>query len=364
MNFSNQTGYIIDEKLYKRIGSTWVIDGFYLAVISPIGLIGFILNLVSFGVLCKVKIKETKLYQYLKIYSLNSSLICLICGLLFTTYSPRYFPDFTNYLVKIFRCRVYGYGMLSLFFFNNLIDILIIIDRISIFINRLKKFRSIKIYIFLPILFILCFFINSSFYFTFEITPNEIFFTSNSMNYCDQTEYGKSRIGSIVNLIVIFIRDILTLIVELICNVLAIYNFYKFKNMSLHKFAITINKNDSSSNLSNIHQKQTNQTPINTTITNTPVNIEQSRIEKRKHATQQLLLMTIILSIFSFLIHLIAAFIFTFLVLIFFEDRLIYFSIVAFGCFSMAFKHFSTIFIFYFFNSNFKKQFNKTFNRI
>jgi hypothetical protein len=72
--------------------------------------------------------------------------------------------------------------------------------------------------------------------------------------------------------------------------------------------------------------------------------------------------MTVILSIFSFVTHIIIAFVFVFLTLIFFENRLIYFSIVVFACFSLVFKPFSTIFILYYFNLNFQNIFKKTFH--
>jgi hypothetical protein len=352
MNFSsNQTRYIVDEKFYQRVGSNWVTDTIYVAVISPMGFIGFMLNLLSFGILMRIKIKETKLYDYLKIYSLSSSLICLICGFLFT-YAPRYFLDFTNYLAKVFKCRIFGYGVLSLYFFNNLLDILIILDRVSIFVTRFNRFRSVKPYILCPILFVSCFVINSSFIFTFEITPDEIFFTTNSINYCNQNEFGKSRIGSLLNLIVIIIRDIITLIVEIMCSILVVYHYNKFKNMSLQKFVAGLNTN-LSSNVSN-NKRFGNDN-------NTQNSVDHLRMVKRKQKHQQLLLMTIILSIFSFVTHIIVAFVFVFFVLIFFENRLIFFSIVVFGCFTMAFKHFSIIFILYFFNVNFKKQFKKLF---
>ena len=356
MNSTNQTGYIIDESFYLTIGSTLAIDTLYLMVISPMGFIGFILNIISFGVLYKVKIKETKLYEYLKIYSLNSSLICLSFGFLFSSHSPRFFPDFTDYLVKIFKCRIFAYGMISLYFFNNLLDILIILDRVSIFTAKLNRLNSIKPYVLSLILILACFLINLSLYFSIEITSDEIFFASNLNTYCEQTDFAKSTEGFIINAIVIIFRDIITLIIEIICSILVIYYYKKYENMSLHTLVARLNQNVNNDN-SNSSGSQIR--PTIETIAQNRKNNEKSIRKKEKG--KQLLLMTIILSIFSFVTHIVAAFALVFFVLIYSKRNITFYSIVAFGCFIMIFKHFSTIFIFYFFNVNFKKQLIKMF---
>ena len=339
MNFTKSSKFIIDEAFYQRIGSTWVIDSIYLAVISPMGLIGFVLNLFCFGVLLKIKIKGTKTYEYLKIYSLNSALICLAFGFFFISNSPRYFKDFTNYYVKFFTCRIFGYGTISLYFFNNLLDILIILDHIAIFKPKLNVLHLHKPYILCSIIFIACFSINSCYFFSTDIVSNEVFFQSNSISYCEQNEFGKTSHGFLLNMIVIILRDIVTLILEIISSVLLIYYYDKYKKMSLQILA---------------RENRINEVNV---LNKTILELNRHKREKR----QQLLFMTIILSIFSFVTHIIVAVVFVFLVFVIFENRLIFFSMVLFGSFSMVFKHFLTIFILYFFNVNFKKKFDKLF---
>ena len=122
---NNRTSFVMNEKFYMKIGSSWTLDLLYIVLISPLGFIGFILNLICFSVLIKMKIKSNKrikirLYDYLKIYSLNCSFICLIMGFLFMTYSPRFYSHTLSNVSKFFRCRIFGYGMLSLYFVNNL----------------------------------------------------------------------------------------------------------------------------------------------------------------------------------------------------------------------------------------------------
>jgi hypothetical protein len=336
MNFTNPSKFVIDENFYKKIGSTWIIDSIYLAIISPIGFIGFILNLFCFAILCKIKIKETKIYEYLKIYSLNSSLICLTFGFFFMSHSPRYFKDFTNYYVKFFVCRLFAYGTISLYFFNNVLDILIILDRISIFKPKLNVFRLDKPYVLCSIAFVMCFLINLFYYFSIDIASNESYFESNSISYCEQNEFGKTRHGFILNLLLIVLRDIITLMLEIISSILVIHYYNKYKQMSIQILARNINNQNQS-------------------IDHNCVEVNIRKREKRHH----LMIMTIILSIFSFVTHIVVAVVFVFLVFIIFENRMIFYSLVVFGSFAMLFKHFITIFIFYYFNANFKKEIRK-----
>ena len=201
-----------------------------------------------------------------------------------------------------------------------------------------------------------CFLINLTLYYSIEIASDEIYFGSNLNSYCEQTDFAKSREGFITNAIVIFLRDVITLIVEILCSVLVIYYYKKYEKISLHTLVARLNQNKNNDN-SNSSGSQIR--PVNETTARQRANNERNIRKKEKG--KQLLLMTIILSIFSFVTHIIAAFALVFLVLIYSKRNITFYSIVAFGSFIMIFKHFSTIFIFYFFNVNFKKQLIKIF---
>ena len=122
-------------------------DTIYIAIIAPLEFIGFLLNLVCFWTFHNIKIRQKgiKFYKYMKIYSLAAAVVTsLILGFAFMSFSPRYFIDFIHPIVKFFRCRIIAYPMITLFFFLNLLDILISIDRMSIFTAKLKRFESIN----------------------------------------------------------------------------------------------------------------------------------------------------------------------------------------------------------------------------
>jgi hypothetical protein len=364
LTISNLTSFVIDEKFYKKIGSSWTLDLLNMAIIPPIGFIGFILNIICFGVLFKIKVKTNngnniKLYQYLKIYTLISSLICLIMGFYWATYSPRFYKYSLSYLSKFYRCRVIGYGLLSLYFFNNTLDILIGLDRISIFLTLVKmdKFRKLNPYYLCSFLVLACFCISSSFIFTFEILDDQKYFTSpNVVTYCILNEFGKSRFGLIINMIVILIRDIVTLILEIITSILVVCLYLKYAN--IFDFARIF---DLSMNVET-HNQYISSSNNNISIQPRFNNIIFKNLTQRQNKGKQILLMSIVLLVSAVATHLLVGIVFTFLVNVYFENVYVYFTLVWFASFSVVFKNFANIFVFYFFNRNFKKQFNMCFN--
>ena len=147
-NLSNSTFiFEVTESFLLKIGSTWTLDSFYLFVIGPFGLVGFVLNLICFAVLCQIQIAQTKLYKYLRVYSINSSLMCLILSFSFFGFSPRYFGFFREPIGIWFRCQVFAYGFFSVYLFNNLLDILIVLLRLAIFMPKLKFLEETRPYI-------------------------------------------------------------------------------------------------------------------------------------------------------------------------------------------------------------------------
>ena len=69
----NQTLYFglwtLDEYL-EYLGSSWVVDGLYLFICTPLSIVGFFLNLLNLFLMFKINIKNN-INDYLKIYILN-----------------------------------------------------------------------------------------------------------------------------------------------------------------------------------------------------------------------------------------------------------------------------------------------------
>lgn len=93
----------INERFLLGYGSTWIIDSFYLFIICPVSLIGFLLNVLSLYIISIINIKNSILNTYLKIYCVNSSFVCFLAITSFYAYSPRYIGLHFNYFARVYK---------------------------------------------------------------------------------------------------------------------------------------------------------------------------------------------------------------------------------------------------------------------
>ena len=243
------------EYFYEKIGSSILSDTLFLTLI-PIGLIGFILNAISLIIFTKIKVKQTKMYSYLFLYTLFNSLLGSIMIMSASLpYSSRYFGLISfNIIVRIIRCRLLNYIGSSQYLWANIIDILLALDRLSTFIKSIKvinQYSPVKIVF---ILLISSHLINLPMFFWYQTQTDEEFFESiqkslQTFTYCKVASFLGTPVGIVTTILSTFIRDILTLLVEIITNILGIIYLKKFiKNKhSLKRFKRiileTINEN-------------------------------------------------------------------------------------------------------------------------
>ena len=326
---SNLTSILYEERFYLKIGSTWLTDSINLFLTFPIGLIGLVLNIFSFFVLAKIKIKCTKLYDYLKIYSLNSAFICIISSSTFMSYSPRFFPYYLEYFAMLGRCKITAFLLATPYLFGNILDIIIGLERMSIFNVKIKKIEKFikPIHVTLVSLTISSL-INLPLVFTHYIRSKEEIimganYNLNNFALCGQTEFLKNYMTAF--LLPIIFRDIITLILEIFASLATIYYYkrYDFKGRQV--------------------------------IRNSNV-MPQIQSTRREETGNRLFLMTIWMSIISIISH--------FITFITYISPLIpnlylsytYFVLASLATLSICLKHFSNFFLFYLFNLNFRNS--------
>jgi hypothetical protein len=135
-----------DDTFLLKYGSTWPIDSIYLFFITPISMIGFVLNLINMLVITKIRLK-TILYKYLLFYCVNSAFICLLGSISSYIYSPRYLGVFSDFFARFYYCVAVQSVASSLYFFSSLLDILINFERLSLFVPKLVKYAKINAYL-------------------------------------------------------------------------------------------------------------------------------------------------------------------------------------------------------------------------
>jgi hypothetical protein len=323
-----------NEETYLRLGSTWLIDSIYLFIIPIFSFIGFILNYSCyFAFISYVDLSKAKLYKYLIVYSFNSSLLCLLHAFTFLTFSPRYFQHSFLYYNKFYRCKILAYLSTSLCLFGNLLDILIALDRLSTFlsarlnylINLTKPFT--KCFLF----FIFSLFINIPILYSFRVIENDKLFNENDLLFCAQTDFARSNTGIVLNLTLISLRDILTLLIEIILACLSTYYYktYPSSNSSIKNYIITTKS----------------------------LNF-QTKLRKTPKIKRQLILISVYLSLLSILFHLII-FTVSFFVSVFPKHMLkIYIYILSLIILVLIKNSFNVLILFKF-NNEFKKHFKQ-----
>ena len=330
----NQTELIL---YYEKIGSTWLTDSIYTFLAAPFGFMGFILNLFSLFIFYSINIKQTNLYIYLRFYSINGSLLCLVCGFGFFCMAPKYSSHYLAYFWRFYRAYIYSMFYTTLYLIAVLIDIVIAFDRLAIFYKQIQKIIKLNPIIMIFIIILLSIIINLPICFCYYAKSDEeilydIKYNLSTFILNGRTSFFYSQLGNIVTYIQLFIRDILTLVIEIVISSFA---FKLIRKVNLNQ----LNTNFASS-----------------------ITIDSIRLKRKKlFKHRQLLLMNLILNLSSTISHLVMCVSYA---LISRGMSMVVFVWISMAFFGVSFKHFTNFFIFYFFDKNFKKKCNEYVKKI
>lgn len=257
----------------------------------------------------------------------------IITTLYFCSFSPRYFEFSLSYMARIFRCKIINYVSPSIIFHRYILDILIIIERITYF-NSSFKFKNIFRYnpIFImnsSLIFI--FAISLPTYFQFRIRNDSEFNLTlyensdklKNFEYCDKEKFSETLLAKALYLALFLFRDLFTLLAELIIS----YKSFQLYKAYLENKSNILRRNTAVLNSTDVSNRQ-----------NTTININLTK-------------MTLIFSLVSTVCHTIVFA--SSSVLLFYRNQ----SYLLLGTvFIVLLKNSSNILLFYFFNKNFKKS--------
>ena len=211
---------LFTEFFYQRIGSASILhDDLYLYVLAPYSILGILLNLSCLIAFRSDKTKfQSPIYKYYNNYILIGIGLCSIELFHATNQIPRYTRHAYSYSSRIFECIFVFALTATLYFYNNFIYLLIMIERICMFTLKFRTFSNlISSRISILVLFI-CAIINIPSYFIYT-TPNQIEFDKFNKNetvLCVRTSFGESNYSKLIMVIIITINNFLTFILELI----------------------------------------------------------------------------------------------------------------------------------------------------
>ena len=342
VNESNVTLYL-SEAYYLQIGSTTLIDSFYLFLLFPIMLSGVFLNLNAIETFFKIDIAETVIYKYMRIYSLNSLFVNLLSIFTLYTLAPRYFIEANYWMARILRCKLVPFVITGLLFYGNLMDILVGLERLSLFKTNLKclmRISYIKLSLFL---FGICFFIHIPFAF-YKVKSDQDWMdetrnaeTLKKFVYCQIEPLFDNLIGFYIMSIVLFIEKFLTIIIELIMNITCIFYYRKFliKKLEIKRRSTYLNATKQDSKDVKIRRDQ-----------------ENNRLKEKN-----LFIMFLYLSSISILSN--SVIVISYVLYVYFTQNMIRFWFLLITYLSFTLKHWSNFFVFFKFNNKFRQVFRE-----
>ena len=346
----------------SQFAYVWPLNTIYLFVILPIGLIGFLLNLICFYILKHNDFNSARIYGYFRVITINSAMLCLAQASLFISLTHRYFQFSNTYEANYYSTVIYIPGSNVFLLYGSILDMCMSIERSSLFYIKFKVLVKPKPYKICFILFIISiliglpyFFINCPVYYDAPLDGNTFY----RLWFWEITPFGRSMAGQILTYANFFIRDVLFLLAELALN---IFTIVLFRNYFRNKANLLGNRNkDQQNQLKSNNETNSSDTPneIFQSSYRTNYNVQSVQLNNISIQEKNLTIMIIIMSFFSIIIH---VFYLIVGILLNFSDSLITSSTGAFVVFTSILKHMSNLFFLFMFNVNFRKKFKNMFS--
>lgn len=209
----------------------------YVALVGLSGL-GLVLSLISFFIFLSVS-NENRLFNYLAVSSVTGAIYCVLNILQFVEHVFLVSDDF---VVMIFQTYVYIPGILVCYQFGSFLDIVALLDRISIFNRkvqeRMQRWSLTTGYVSMLACSAL---INAAYYIYFTI--DSVSLTHDSKNsttwYLTTTGFGRTQWGIILMSVIAAIRDIMITGVQVVLNIVSIRQLKTYMKSRVHSVGST-----------------------------------------------------------------------------------------------------------------------------
>ena len=234
--------YLTKEQWITFFGSSILIDQINLYFLTPLSLIGAVLNLLSFIVFSQKDFSSINLCSYLKILTLNSLAVNLLQSTVFFFTNYRFF-EFTNTVQMVNYYSYFYFPFISVTYtFGNIIAIIINLERIFQAKKRADYFKKLNSKVVGLVLFVVCILLNIPLFLTYTPSNKQLpigpssFFT---VHYNTYTQFSTGLFGKITTYILYGLRNIVIYLIEIVVNVvlvLSLKSFLKKKQQLTGKF--------------------------------------------------------------------------------------------------------------------------------
>jgi hypothetical protein len=230
---------IIESLFIEIIGSSWLTDVLNFYPFTIFGILGLTLNLLAFAILANKREFHMSMYTYLRVYTVQNSIMCLISTFNFLCTSYRLFSFVNSYTAQLFAQFIYIPIANFCYFYNGVLEILILLDRISIMNLRVKQCIKLSPAKICLIAGLACFIIDLPYYFTYEPGAKTILLSGNTTFtawYLGTTSFATSQPGTVIVFVVAAVRDILVMLILVVLNVtsfILLSRYFKQKRQSI-----------------------------------------------------------------------------------------------------------------------------------
>lgn len=212
------------DQLFSYLGQTWL-QAYLQVIIFPLtGTLGFVFSIISFLVLLDTRVFESNLFAYIRVYSLNNAALSLVSTFYFMPSAFRLLPWTNSYSSLAWFNYIYiPVGNLT-FFYSGLLNVLIQLDRVSIFVKVVKQkwTRLARPYTFCLVGFLVCLIINSPVTVIYQPT-HRVYLVNQTYNFTiwlsEPNPYTNGLVGTIFSYLVYATREVMLMIMEVILNV-------------------------------------------------------------------------------------------------------------------------------------------------
>jgi hypothetical protein len=306
------------ELFLSKIGSSWQQEVLVLCTIVPMGAIGIVLNLTSLNIFLKKSIRKIALFKYLIILSLVNSIKAF--SLMFYFYCmPNLFYDLALSINGRIFSNVGFNGIFYLFFLGNLIEIMMNIERALYFSEGYQKIKKISPYLICFFILVLSLVIYTPNFFSLKMVPEDLIYVLYRATM--PSDFVLSRIGKVTLIISFILEGPVIFILLIVTNIIA---FISYKRFNKRKELI-----DRANNIEMM---------------------AEGEIKKKKEnekTNRKLFMMTSYLSLISAVAELIQFTVqFYYFIVTTLNTKIVGWLVFA-GCFSIALKQFSSIFVYY-----------------
>jgi hypothetical protein len=230
-SMANLTYPMLYDGLLKQFGSTYFIDIVFL-VSSCLSIIGLCLNLVSVRVLLGERFKSKKLFYFMRVYLINSTIVCVMllpAFLLGKRIAFAHEPYGTYYI-----CYIYS-PLMTGCVFSSLIDMAIVLDRITVFTEKFDFVKKYSTRVISIISFVISLIIGPLYYPT-AYPDSLVIYLNETISlrfyFTKPSQFAESSFGSTMIYLILFLKDIVGFV---LLSTLNIASIVLLKRYLIHK---------------------------------------------------------------------------------------------------------------------------------